>query len=344
MQNHKLENGKERNDMCYKADKHKHLSIKLSEKLLDVPLFISDFFDRYKSAATKNCNWGYIRDLLQWLIDKGYIEKENISQITTEDMDKITSNHVIKYLNELKDGITGRKNSLDSICTKKNVFSAFWNYMFMNKYVTDNIIRHIPGHLYKSEVTQKEVVVPTDEQVENFLNNLNSGNGNEFNIIRNIAIVKLIMGSGIRSEELINLDVNDLHLDEERPYIMVLGKGKIEQYDKVYVSKEAKECVEEYLIERNIFVRENNVESNGLFLSNERKRMSKTAITSFFMNYSDGTIFPHSLRHLVGTKLYEKTKDIVLVQKQLRHSSLETAAKYYVHMSEDTIADAVAGL
>lgn len=329
--------------MCYKADKHKHLSLKLSEKLSDVPLFISDFFDRYKSAATKNCNWGYIRDLLQWLIDKGYIEKENISQITTEDMDKITSNHVIKYLNELKDGITGRKNSLDSICTKKNVFSAFWNYMFMNKYVTDNIIRHIPGHLYKSEVTQKEVVVPTDGQVENFLNNLNSGNGNEFNIIRNIAIVKLIMGSGIRSEELINLDVNDLHLDEERPYIMVLGKGKIEQYDKVYVSKEAKECVEEYLIERNIFVRENNVESNGLFLSNERKRMSKTAITSFFDKYSDD-ITPHQLRHWHGTKLYEATKDIVKVQRQLRHSSLETAAKYYVHIDENDIADAVAGL
>lgn len=329
--------------MCYKADKHKHLSLKLSEKLSDIPLFISDFFDRYKSAATKNCNWGYIRDLLQWLIDRGYIEKENITQITTEDIDKITSNHVIKYLNELKDGITGRKNSLDSICTKKNVFSAFWNYMFMNKYVTDNIIRHIPGHLYKSEVTQKEVVVPTDDQVENFLNNLNSGNGNEFNIIRNIAIVKLIMGSGIRSEELINLDVNDLHLDEERPYIMVLGKGKIEQYDKVYVSKEAKECVEEYLIERNIFVRENNVESKGLFLSNERKRMSKTAIDNFFSRYSS-SITPHQLRHWHGTKLYESTKDIVKVQRQLRHSSLETAAKYYVHIDENDIADAVAGL
>lgn len=329
--------------MCYKADKHKHLSLKLSEKLSDVPLFISDFFDRYKSAATKNCNWGYIRDLLQWLIDKGYIEKENISHIETEDMDKITSNHVIKYLNELKDGITGRKNSLDSICTKKNVFSAFWNYMFMNKYVTDNIIRHIPGHLYKSEVTQKEVVVPTDKQVEDFLNNLNSGNGNEFNIIRNIAIVKLIMGSGIRSEELINLDMKDLYLDEERPYIMVLGKGKIEQYDKVFISQEAKQYVEDYLIQRDIFVKENYVESNALFLSNERKRMSKTAITNFFSRYSD-SIFPHSLRHYVGTKLYEKTKDIVKVQRQLRHSSLETAAKYYVHIDENDIADAVAGL
>ena len=227
--------------MCYKADKHRHLSLTLSEKLKDVPDFIAEFFDRYKSAATKNSNWGYIRDLLQWLLEKNYIKKENISQITTEDMDKITSNHVIKYLNELKDGITGRKNSLDSLCTKKNVFSAFWGYMFMNKYVTDNIIRHIPSHLYKSEVTQKEVIVPTDEQVEEFICNLNDGNGNEFNIIRNIAIVKLIMGSGIRSEELINLDMKDLYLDEERPYIMVLGKGKIEQYDKVFISQEAKQ-------------------------------------------------------------------------------------------------------
>ena len=164
-------------------------------------------------------------------------------------MDKITSNHVIKYLNELKDGITGRKNSLDSLCTKKNVFSAFWSYLFMNKYVTDNIIRHIPSHLYKSEVTQKEVIVPTDEQVEEFICNLNDGNGNEFNIIRNIAIVKLIIGSGIRSEELINLDMKDLYLDEERPYIMVLGKGKIEQYDKVFISQEAKQYVEDYLIQ-----------------------------------------------------------------------------------------------
>lgn len=330
--------------MCYKEEKHRHLSISLAEKLKDVPDFISDFFDRYKSAATKNCNWGYIRDLLQWLLNKNYINKGSISEITIEDMNKITSNHVVKYLNKLKNGITGRKNSLDSICTKKNVFSAFWNYMFLNKYVDDNIIRHIPSHLYKSEVTQKEVKVPTDEQVERFVTNLNDGNNNEFNIIRNLAIVQLIMGSGIRSEELINLDIKDLHFDEKNPYIMVLGKGKIEQYDKVFVSPSAVNCVDDYLKQRKMFVRDNNIEDDALFLSNDKRRISKTSITSFFNRYSNGEIFPHMLRHWVGTKLYEQTKDIVLVQKQLRHSSLETAAKYYVHMNEDAIVDAMARL
>ena len=64
---------------------------------------------------------------------------------------------------------------------------------------------------------------------------------------------------------------------------------------------------------------------------------------NFFIRYSC-SITPHQLRHWHGTKLYEATKDIVKVQRQLRHSSLETAAKYYVHIDENDIADAVAGL
>lgn len=339
--------------MCYKEEKHKKISMQLEEKLKDVPNFISDFFDRYKSAATKRCNWGYIRDLLQWMIQKEYIQKIEISDITTEDMNKITSNHIIKYLNELKSGIGVRKNSLDSICTKKNVFSAFWNYMFLNKYVDDNIIRHIPGHLYKSEVTQKEVEVPTDEQVENFICRLNDGNNNEFNIIRNLAIVKLIMGSGIRSEELINLDMKDLYLDggkredghiTEQPFINILGKGKIEKYDSVHISIEAKNYLLDYLKIRENFVRENEIIDNALFLSNEKRRISKTVMTNLFDRYSNGEIYPHMLRHWYGTKMYKETNDIMFVQKQLRHSSLETAAKYYVHINMDEVADVVAVL
>ena len=279
--------------MCYKENKHQYINIKMEEKLKNVPNFISDFFDRYKSATTKNCNWGYIRDLLEWLISKGYIEQQNVCDITIDDMDKVTSNHIIKYLNELKLGTYKRKNSLESINTKKNVFSSLWNYMFLNKYVNDNIIRHIPAHLYKSEITQKEVFVPKDEQIDNFLTNIKECkyNQNEFVVSRNLAIVNLIMGSGIRSEELLNLDMNDLHIDDKNPYIMVLGKGKMEQYDKVYISRSAIKSLQDYLKQRDVFVTENKIDDNAVFLSNDKRRISKTSITSFFNRYSDGTIF-----------------------------------------------------
>lgn len=67
-------------------------------------------------------------------------------------------------------------------------------------------------------------------------------------------------------------------------------------------------------------------------------------MTNFFNRYSEGQIFPHMLRHWSGTKLYEKTKDIVKVQRQLRHSSLETEAKYYVHIKEEDIVNIMAEL
>lgn len=328
--------------MCYKEEKHIALNRMLADKLENIPDFISDFFDRYKSAATKNCNWGYIRDLLEWLIIKKYISKNTISDITIQDINCIKSNHIIKYLNELQSGQYKRKNTLDSIRTKKNVFSAFWNYMFVNKYVDDNIIQHIPSKLFKQEETKKEVYVPTDEQINRFLENI--GNDDSFITMRNLAIVKLFIGSGIRSEELINLDMKDLHLDENPAYIMVLGKGKLEKYDEVYISKAAKDTLMAYLNYRKEFVKENNIEDNAVFLSSNKRRISKTVITSFFDKYSEGQIFPHALRHWVGTRLYESTKDIVLVQEQLRHKDLETTKRYYVHMDKSKIANAVAGL
>lgn len=331
--------------MCYKVEKQRKIEQKLADELKNVPDFIADFFDRYKSSATKKINWIYIRDMLNWMLSNGCIKKDSISGITVKDMNDITSNNVIKYLNELKNGILGRANSLDSINTKKNVFSAFWNYLRQNKYVEDNVISHIPGNLYRSEKKYKEVEIPTDEDVDKFLVSITNGNMNEFNIIRNIAIVQLIKGSGIRSEELINMDISDLHLyEEDRPYMMILGKGNIQEYDKVYMSEQASINIEEYLKIRNYFVNKREIKSDALFLSNENNRLSKGAITGFFRAYSDGNIYPHMLRHWVGSKLYQKTKDIVLVQRQLRHKNLETAARYYVHMDESTIANAVLDL
>lgn len=331
--------------MCYKVEKQRKIEQKLAEELKNVPGFIADFFDRYKSSATKKINWIYIRDMLNWMLSNGCIKKDSISNIVEEDMNGITSNNVIKYLNELKNGISGRANSLDSINTKKNVFSSFWNYLRQNKCVDENVIAYIPKNLYKSEKKFKEVEIPTDEEVEEFLKRVNDGNKNEFNVIRNIAIVQLIKGSGIRSEELINMDINDLHLyEEDRPYMMILGKGNIQEYDKVYMSEQARINMEEYLKIRSLFVNEREIKNEALFLSNENNRLSKGAITGFFRKYSDETIYPHMLRHWVGSKLYQETKDIVLVQRQLRHKNLETAARYYVHMDESVIANAVLAL
>lgn len=334
--------------MCNKIKKHDKINMKLNDIFQDVPDFICDYFDTYKSATTKKINWFYIKNLLLWLMEKKYINKESFSEMTTEDLNSIKSKHIIKYLNDLKMREGKERNSLKSINTKKNVFSAFWSYLFVNKYVDENVVSLIPKNLFKPEVTDVEVKIPTDEQLDDFICNIKYRNNSKYVINRNLTIVKLFIGTGIRAEELENINVEDLFLDFDRPYVMILGKGKLEQYAKVYMSIEAKNTLNNYLIEREKYLKENNFKSNALFLvdnlsrSNNDGRLNVKTIQSMFATLSEGNITPHMLRHLCGTRLYNKTKDIVLVQKQLRHTSIEVAAKYYVHVDENNIADAMA--
>lgn len=328
--------------MCYKDEKHKRLAKNLSEKMVDIPRFITNYFNRYKSEASKLVYWGYIENLLQWLCENNYINTKAITDISPHDLKHVSSTDIINYLNSLKNGIGCSPNTLNTIGTKKNVFGAFWTYLVEENIADDNIIRQIPKTLYKSEVTDYEVKVPSDLQLDSFLKKIADGNNNDFDCIRNTAIVQLFLGSGIRSEELIGLDMNDLYLNDDYPYIMILGKGKKEVKDQVFISLEAKYCLDEYLIKRDEFL-EGKKEA-ALFLSNFGSRISKTSISSFFNRYSYGQINPHMLRHFVGTKLYNKTHDIVLVQRQLRHKSLETAARYYVHTSKEQIASTMMDL
>lgn len=327
--------------MCYKTDKHRAMAVKLSEKMENVPKFITDYYSRFKSETSKSTYWPYLENLLQWLYDKKIVSSQ-ISGITPEELNKVTSTDVINHLKSLQNGIGCAVNRLSTIETKKNSFSAFWSYLVKQKFVDDNVVKDIPAYLFKSEIENHTVKIPTQEQIDTFLENLEIGNRNNFDCIRNVAIVQLFLGSGIRSEELMGLDLNDLHLDEDTPYIEVLGKGKQEYKDKVLINTKAKYYLEEYLdIREEFIIKKDIIEQPALFLSNHSKRLSKTPIASFFSEYSNGEINPHMLRHWVGTKLYEDTHDIVLVQRQLRHKNLETTAAYYVHTSEDNMASAI---
>lgn len=157
---------------------------------------------------------------------------------------------------------------------------------------------------------------------------------------------RLFMGSGIRCEELIGLDIRDLYLDDLRPHIMVMSKGKQKVPDKVLLTEDAVLCLKEYLEYRQEFIKSKKangkeIDIESLFLSNRCIRMSSTAIQSFFERYSGHQINPHMLRHWYGTKLYNATHNIVLVQHQLRHKDVATAAKYYIHVSDEDLYNAV---
>jgi len=320
--------------MCYKTEKHQQLRINLEGLTKDYPLFIKGFFAEQKSARSSYNYFGCINNMLTWLIENNIVDKKSISEITAEDLNGVLPSHATLYFSQLQTN----GNELDTIGTKINYCSSFWTYLKCNKYVIENIISLINKSRFKSEKTTHDVKIPSEEELSEFLINIQSGNSKGYDCIRNLTIVKLLLGSGIRSEELIGLDVQDLYLNNDA-YIMIMGKGRTEQQEKVMITPEAKKQLKKYLLVRSEFAEEKEIDTNALFLSNRRQRISKGALDNIFLINSNKKITPHMLRHYVGTMIYRNTRDIVLVQNQLRHSSLETAAKYYVQADEKKLRE-----
>ena len=118
--------------MCYKAEVQKRNEEKLEEIFVkeNVPDFIQDYFLSISSRAARLNYWITIRNLLNWLIGKKYIECSVLSEITPEILNKVTDSKIIRYMDYLKE--SGIK--LNTLITKKNQMSSFWEYLKIHHY------------------------------------------------------------------------------------------------------------------------------------------------------------------------------------------------------------------
>ncbi|MBV7509667.1 tyrosine recombinase XerS [Bacillus sp. sid0103] len=149
---------------------------------------------------------------------------------------------------------------------------------------------------------------------------------------RDIAILSLFLGSGIRVNELSNLRLRDLDFDENR--INVIRKGG--KQDTVSVVPESMQDVKAYLDIRQERYKASSEENEYVFVAkvhNTSSALSNRAIESLVKKYTKAykhnkSMSPHKLRHTYATNLMEETGDIHLLMRQLGHSSTTTAALY----------------
>lgn len=313
--------------MGYKQEYQRKTFKSLLNKTQYVPDFIRGYFWVFKSALSARASWSTIKQFLQWLIDHKKINAWSIQEITIETMQVITDINIMEFLDGLRVGEEGKAISLNTIRTKLMVIQGFFRYLADQKYIDDNVAKKIKKEKYKQDRGDSEIKVPKDEDLTVFLKNIYKEK-NQFKAVRNICIVQLFLGSGIRSAELIGLDLEDVHLeDEKKPYIMILPKGNIERKRQIPISDVAADAIHEYLYYRELL---ENIRDKALFLSERKQRLSKTALNYIFIKYGDGKITPHQLRYWVGTQLYNATNDMEVVRKQLGHSNIIVTRENYV--------------
>lgn len=159
---------------------------------------------------------------------------------------------------------------------------------------------------------------------------------------RDAVILDLFLGTGIRLAELVGLDVKDVDLDGKR--ILVHAKGGHDE--ERFIATDLRTTLRKWMRVRARMVEQ---DCHALFPNSKGKRLGARGLEDRFdlwlrwagLERADLTV--HSLRHTFGTRLYEKTHDLLLVGKAMGHRTLE-ATKVYVHQDEAAMEDALESL
>ena len=190
---------------------------------------------------------------------------------------------------------------------------------------------------------KKEIIRLDPNEVKNLLNNIENGEGltkkqpeyQNKTKVRDLAIITLLLGTGIRVSECVGLDKNNI--DFRNNGILIKRKGGYE--DIVYFGEEVHKALTDYMNEREHIIPESGHE-NALFLSLQNKRLSVRSVELLVKKYSKTVtnlkkITPHKLRSTYGTTLYQETGDIYLVADVLGHKDVNTTKKHYAAQNEE---------
>ena len=153
--------------------------------------------------------------------------------------------------------------------------------------------------------------------------------------VRDVAILSLFLGTGIRISELVGIDLNDF--DFSKNEFVVTRKGGNQQ--TLAFGPEVAAALSAYLEERSTVIPLSGHE-NAFFLSMQRKRITPRAVENLVKKYAQiatplKKITPHKLRSTYGTMLYQESGDIYLVADVLVHKDVNTTRKHYAAMTEE---------
>jgi site-specific recombinase XerD len=146
--------------------------------------------------------------------------------------------------------------------------------------------------------------------------------------LRDRALFELAYASGLRAEELVNLDHDSIDFDAE--HVRVEGKGGKTRF--VPVGEHALHAVGDY-VERARAALQQSTEDPALFLSKSGRRLSTSDVRRRLRVWArhaatQGKVHPHALRHSFATHLLENGADLRAIQELLGHSSISTTQVY----------------
>ena len=320
---------------------------KLRTMLKELPPFCTEYFRGIEPRTSTRTRIAYAYDLSVFF---DFLKKENPvfskmdrMDFRLEHLDQLTVTDLEEYMEYLKYRFNENNkeviNKERGIMRKISSLKSFYNYFFRVEKIKTN-----PAALVRlPKLHDKEIIRLDIDEVAMLLDEVEQGESltdrqkayHDRTKVRDLALLTLLLGTGIRVSECVGLDIQDV--DFKNGGIHIHRKGGKEV--TVYFGAEVEDALNDYLAERQRIDPEPGSE-NALFLSMQRKRMNVRSVENLVKKYAKivtplKKITPHKLRSTYGTNLYRETGDIYLVADVLGHSDVNTTKKHYAALEDE---------
>ncbi|OON94040.1 MAG: integrase [Candidatus Epulonipiscioides saccharophilum] len=338
----------------YKEDLEIRQIISIDKLLDNMPDFVYEFIKGIEHTTAPSTRLNYLYDLRLFLtfLTSTILNNKKIMDITLSDLQRLSTRNIEKFMIYITSYETTNSAGNKVQYQNRNISKArkLATIKSMFKYLNKrNKIDTNPATLIDMPKQTKKVIVKLDtDEIPKLLNVIETGQGltpkalhyQDKTRLRDIAMVSLMLGTGIRVSECVGININDVNLQKSE--VTITRKGGNQTI--IYFGLEVKEALLNYYKERKLRQKDNP--DGPLFLSLQKRRISIRMVEILIKKYSVKItkmkkITPHKLRSTYGTYLYQQTGDIYLVADLLGHKDINTTQKYYASMSEEKRKGAV---
>ncbi len=265
--------------------------------------------------VSQNTLQSYKRDVLQYA---RYIERNKLNYLK---MDEDDIKDYLKFMTEI-----GKKSS--TISRSLASIRAFYKYLLRNKKV-----KRDPTEGIQSPKIEKRIPAVLSSQEVELL--LEQPKNIDLKGIRDRAMLEIAYATGMKVSEIISLNIDDLHLDEN--YVTCTSKGRTRNIPLGSICVDA---LRDYIENsRNILIKDDSV--TALFVNTNGGRLTRQGFWKIVKYYKEQAhitkdITPHVLRHSFATHLLQNGADLKAIQTMLGHSDI-SSTQVYMQFQDATI-------
>ncbi|MCR5451132.1 MAG: tyrosine-type recombinase/integrase [Lachnospiraceae bacterium] len=335
-------------DSDFYKEKHKTQTLKLRSLLKQLPGFAVDYIHSKEMTTQTSTLISYTYDLITFF---NYIKDSNprykdlpIDEFTLDILSKQGASDIYEYMRYLELNIDGCAHEMGkrAIARKMAPLRGLYSYHLKNKNIREDPTALVDLPKLKKD---KNIVRMNNYEVVSILEAIEHGNEQmsdrqrkfcEKTKMRDLAILTLMLGTGIRVSECQGLDLNDIDFIVNSLTIVRKGGGQ----DVLYFGDDIHDAIYDYVHTERELITPREGHEKALFYSLQGKRISVDAIEKLVKKYArmvvpNKKITPHKLRSTYGTALYRETGDIRLVADVLGHENINTTIDYYAAIEDE---------